>query len=490
MKGIKMQNEVWESDKLKRREEAQEFLNYLKAYRINKPTKSLVLNIDAEWGFGKTYMLENMHKQLQNEGIPCAFYDAWSNDFSNEPMISFMLEVKESLKPFVEEDTENLKSLEKIILGTIKIGAKALTKKYLNIGADELEELSKISIDQYLVDEVTDKTNTIIDDCSKKQENIKATIKTMKNELKSLANSFKNTNNEPLPLVIFIDELDRCRPNYAIELLESIKHIFEVEGVFFVMATDTKQLANAFNAVYGNNYDTKRYLKRFFNMEYKLKKPDGITYATMLFDEYIGQLSEKLICQTVPHGSDFNSILIFYFSFFAQSFSLSYRDQKQCLEVLEAILLTYDDRDLYTAKKLHFLFLIILIIIRHQNPDALEKIKSDMDLSSKTTKSFSALETLHQDYNLNYDNEKASIVPDTDDEYAPNPSMILTEYSKLFKLDGYSLMKRGYHNTLESKIINSINNYSGNAYPFHVLSTYPDIIMSATRYVQDEKDDS
>lgn len=56
-----------------------------------------------------------------------------------------------------------------------------------------------------------------------------------------------------LPAFIFIDELDRCRPSYAVEMLETIKHIFDISGVVFVVATDTEQLQHAVKVVYGED---------------------------------------------------------------------------------------------------------------------------------------------------------------------------------------------------------------------------------------------
>lgn len=62
---------------------------------------------------------------------------------------------------------------------------------------------------------------------------------------------------------ILIDELDRCRPSYAIEMLETIKHFFELKNYVFVVATDTEQLSHSVKAVYGDFFDGKEYLSRF-----------------------------------------------------------------------------------------------------------------------------------------------------------------------------------------------------------------------------------
>ncbi|WP_241496697.1 P-loop NTPase fold protein [Aeromonas caviae] len=67
-----------------------------------------------------------------------------------------------------------------------------------------------------------------------------------------------------------IDELDRCRPSYAVEMLETIKHIFDISGVVFVLATDTEQLQHAIKVIYGEGFDAESYLGRFFHRRFTL----------------------------------------------------------------------------------------------------------------------------------------------------------------------------------------------------------------------------
>ena len=67
-------------------------------------------------------------------------------------------------------------------------------------------------------------------------------------------------------LVIFIDELDRCRPNFAVQLLERIKHYFCVENVIFVLSINSAELVNTVKTVYGQNFDGYRYLDRFLHL--------------------------------------------------------------------------------------------------------------------------------------------------------------------------------------------------------------------------------
>ncbi|MGL6556561.1 KAP family P-loop NTPase fold protein [Aeromonas dhakensis] len=74
------------------------------------------------------------------------------------------------------------------------------------------------------------------------------------------------------PTFVIIDELDRCRPNYAVEMLEAVKHIFDITGVYFIIATDTEQLQHAIKVVYGEEFDAQTYLSRFFDSRFSLRE--------------------------------------------------------------------------------------------------------------------------------------------------------------------------------------------------------------------------
>ena len=65
--------------------------------------------------------------------------------------------------------------------------------------------------------------------------------------------------------MIIIDELDRCKPTFAVQTLEIVKHLFNVEGLVFLFALDINQLSHSIKLVYGNDFNAIGYLERFFN---------------------------------------------------------------------------------------------------------------------------------------------------------------------------------------------------------------------------------
>ncbi|MCD3298235.1 P-loop NTPase fold protein, partial [Clostridium botulinum] len=97
-------------------------------------------------------------------------------------------------------------------------------------------------------------------------------------------------NNSNSNIVFFIDELDRCRPSFAIELLEVIKHLFNIKKITFVISVDKEQLSYSISTLYGQKMDSDGYLRRFFDLEYKIPVTDKRAYIALnnkeVFKEY------------------------------------------------------------------------------------------------------------------------------------------------------------------------------------------------------------
>ena len=112
------------------------------------------------------------------------------------------------------------------------------------------------------------------------------------------------------PLVIAIDELDRCRPSYAVELLEIAKHFFSVDNIVFVLAIDKAQLSHAIKAVYGNDFDASGYLRRFIDLDFQLPKPEQTDFTEQaLLDANILNLLEQFQLDYISLNSVVRGIL-------------------------------------------------------------------------------------------------------------------------------------------------------------------------------------
>ena len=96
------------------------------------------------------------------------------------------------------------------------------------------------------------------------------------------------------PVVVVIDELDRCRPLYAIELLEVAKHLFSVEIIVFVLAINLRQLGHSIKAVYGSDFDSHEYLERFIDITIPLPMAERVHFIWNLMNER----TERVVSET------------------------------------------------------------------------------------------------------------------------------------------------------------------------------------------------
>lgn len=98
----------------------------------------------------------------------------------------------------------------------------------------------------------------------KEHENVKKDLEALQKILEELA--------EKAPIILFIDELDRCRPDFAVQMIETIKHTFDITGVKFILVTNSQQLTAAIHHRYGEQLDARRYLDKFIKFSFSLSE--------------------------------------------------------------------------------------------------------------------------------------------------------------------------------------------------------------------------
>lgn len=251
---------------------------------IESIDEPFVLSIDAGWGHGKTTFLNMWAQDLRNFGFTCLVFNSWENDFVVDPLIPFISEISSAI-----EKTGGHGGAEKTTY--------ALTKKLKEIGIQvakrSLPVAAKLITAGVLSEDTfADAGKTASDAIGKAVEEkftefaaTRASLATFKETLQSLlANLGKGPGK--LPLIFIIDELDRCRPPFAVALLERLKHLFSVTGIVFVLAVDKPQLMSTVRAIYGQESDAIRYLRRLIDLDYKLPDPAPDAFAKFLMRHY------------------------------------------------------------------------------------------------------------------------------------------------------------------------------------------------------------
>ena len=223
------------NDRLDRRDQAEAITAILA--RIEGP---FVLAIDAAWGEGKTTFLRMSQAYLRKNQFLVIGFNAWETDFCDDPFIALTTEIIQGLKRFATEELADT-GLAEEGRAEVRGALDSLTEK----SQDLISWRSLMMTANFFLQYITGIDFSPLIDASSMDEETLATKKIKSyTEQKQLMRNFSEAigaigtitaNYTGKPLVIFIDELDRCRPPYAIELLETVKHLFSVDNVVFIL---------------------------------------------------------------------------------------------------------------------------------------------------------------------------------------------------------------------------------------------------------------
>lgn len=225
---------------------------------LNTINESKIIALDGEWGSGKTWFVKSLEYLLNNDinmkineinidtlknvknKYMTFYYNAWENDDASSAMLSLIYKlVNDSC---LQKENDKTGMVPRILNTLIK---------YATNGAVDVK--NDLFGEQWTNKQITDEIKT--------SEEIKDTFRELINNL-----LIENKNK----ILIMIDEIDRCKPTFAIDLLENIKHFYDDKRIVFLVSTNNKQLSASVCKVYGEKYDGDTYLDKFFDLNLEL----------------------------------------------------------------------------------------------------------------------------------------------------------------------------------------------------------------------------
>jgi len=241
---------------------------------ILKFDEPLVISIDAPWGEGKTTFVKMWKGLLDQKKIPAIYVDAFAHDYLDDPFMT----VVGAINQYAEENTQqgqqtrmaefkekSIKVGGKLLSVGAKLAAKGTTLGL--VGESEWEGFKDIQ--KALSNEAAKGAEEFVKHQLESHKEAQNVVKSFKASLEDLPEHLGDGQN---PLVIIIDELDRCKPTFAVELIEKIKHLFLVPKIVFVLVMNKEQLMEAIRFVYGQNIKAHTYLQKFITIETQLPK--------------------------------------------------------------------------------------------------------------------------------------------------------------------------------------------------------------------------
>lgn len=278
---------------------------------------NLVIAINDKWGNGKTTFLKMWESKIQKEQkFNVIYFDAFKNDFQSDPFIAISSHIYSiiddpKLQSKYLDITKRVASI--LMKTTLKIGISALT-----LGAVKGTEFEGIGDD--IKDGLNDPLQKFIEEKVTQLERETETIEHLRSTLNEIAHDKK--------LIFIIDELDRARPNYCLELLERIKHVFNTENIFFILSVDKEQFQSVIKQNYGD-IDANIYLNKFVHLWLTLPKADNKQMQAYSLEKYINYVNNKILKRQINLRTSLTNL-----SYLLRVNNLSLRDAERCYSIL------------------------------------------------------------------------------------------------------------------------------------------------------------
>ena len=324
-----------------------------------------VLAIDSKWGTGKTTFIKMWEAELTKKNISSLYFNAWETDFAEDPLVAFLGELNSIIHTIINEESGKNEIWEK----TKKLGGH-IAKRGIPV-AIKIATAGIIDTDALLEDEISSLSQKLAEEAVDSFNKTKGIIEDFRSNLEIL---FQNNGDKEINRTfIFIDELDRCRPTYSLELLERIKHILDIKNLLFILSIDKSQLCNSIKSVYGDEIDSVNYLRRFIDIEYTLKEADRESYINNIYKKF----DFESFFENRKEYRDFSyekDSFLKLFKLMANGFGLSLREIEQFLTKIYLVTLS-------TKQNIHLYspLLVALIFLKETNDDLYREYK---DISS------------------------------------------------------------------------------------------------------------
>lgn len=245
---------------------------------------SLVIGLSSKFGSGKSSFLQMWKSALesteeQEEKPKVILLNAWESDYYGDALFA-IISALASCKEIKE------KSTQKLIEAAKDVGWFATA-----IGGQVAKKMT--GIDPVAAGEFAEKKKKNRTDNQPLLPDTFSIYEHRRNAMDSLKRAIQELVEGEKPRVLFlVDELDRCRPDYAISYLETIKHIFDVKGAVFLLAADRRQLENSARTAFGTNLDFEEYYRKFVHREVTLPNISDENYQT-LTSNYVNYYLER-----------------------------------------------------------------------------------------------------------------------------------------------------------------------------------------------------
>lgn len=221
---------------------------------------NIMISLDGSWGSGKTffikqfeYLIKNIDKFPDNrifvedekavfetlrDNNLVVYYNAWQNDDHDDPLKSIIFSVLNEF-PNQKKQLLTFKEYKKVVKAIAEIVLNVIGLKDFKLDAiEEMKTFEDITDSIVTIEEKKDAFNKLVDDLLVEKQR----------------------------LILIVDELDRCRPTFAVRMLETLKHFYANKKITVIVATNNHELSHTIRKFYGSEFDGYGYLNKFYDV--------------------------------------------------------------------------------------------------------------------------------------------------------------------------------------------------------------------------------
>lgn len=252
----------------------------------------LVVALDGSWGSGKSHFLKcwvGEHLKREGNTTRTVYFDAFEHDYLNDPLIALTGVISNRFD--TDNDTRAQKAWNTAKAAAPAIGRAALRATITIATMGVVQKADEIG--DKIVESLSGDAQDAVSEFWQKENSKRAAMTAFKQALTNLT-APTETDGPANKLVIVIDELDRCRPDFALTMLEVMKHFFAVDNVHFVLGVNMDELQNSVKARYGNDTNAAKYLQKFVTVTMPIVGQKPIRHASHSYLKYFAHVSQEL----------------------------------------------------------------------------------------------------------------------------------------------------------------------------------------------------
>ena len=258
---------------------------------VSNVKEPLVITLDGPWGSGKSVFIKQWAGLMRDRGGNIVYFDAFANDFHSNAFLALASEIYSIAKKTLGG---NNPSSKKFLNKAKKIGevitsrGSGIALRFITAGTVNPEDI------EAAVKAFKNEPEKAISEKLQKADEERASLEAFRDSLIDVSKSIAKKNQgtgQSLPLIFIVDELDRCRPPFSLDIIEHIKHFFSVENICFVLVTNLSQMEAIIKNTYGSETNAHIYLEKFYQLKIVLPEPD---IGQNQRNKYLNHLSSKL----------------------------------------------------------------------------------------------------------------------------------------------------------------------------------------------------